>query len=126
MRYSILLICLLTALPVRAEVTINGEKMGGDICRTYTQYLEPPGVAYVPGTDVNGNQVTPADIYPAPPLPVADPIIIPLTIDLAQRYDLDTDGVDLDYMQGVLEVFKDGRVYYNGQQVGEENLTACE
>ncbi len=42
----------------------HGRKVMVDrrICDSVTRYVQPPGVAYEPGVDVNGNPVAPADL----------------------------------------------------------------
>ena len=84
-----------------------------------------PDVAYVPGRDVQGHPVVPADLNAAPA--VLPPVLrVPLTVDLAQWLHLSTPpGLEMQAPLGMLEIHPDGRVLYNGQDLAAPLSAAC-
>lgn len=81
---------------------------------------------YVPGVDVNGVQVTPADINGALQSPVLpSPMVVPVTVDLAERVGISAEGVEMRGNVGFLEVYPDGRVLYNGQDLTQKINETC-
>lgn len=83
------------------------------------------GVEYVPDVDVYGNPVVPADLYGRQKL-TPDVVLIPLTIDLAQRLGDLPEGTELKSQIGMLEVYQDGKVFLNGQNLSQQALALCE
>jgi len=64
------------------------------------------GAAYQPGVDVNGNAVVPVDINATPQ---SQSIIIPIEIDLAERFDIPDLG---ETQVSTAEIQPDGRVMF--------------
>src|SRR5215510_12988307 len=55
-------------------------------CDRLVEYVEPPGVAYQPGADVNGQPVAPADLDGGWQMRLPDYISIDITRDLPDRF----------------------------------------
>ncbi|MFP4385792.1 MAG: hypothetical protein ACLFRA_01130 [Alphaproteobacteria bacterium] len=90
---------------------------------------EKSGAEYVPGMDVHGNSVVPADLHPelkGSAFP-NNPVVFPITIDLAKRYGLDfPGGLELDSDVSTLTVFRDGRMVFGKQDVSASVKSGCE
>lgn len=114
----------LLSLPAQA-----GEEKGTPAaCRLLSAHSPAADVAYAPGTDVYGRPVVPADLDAVPPLEIPDVIRVPLSVDLAGRIrdnPDDFEGVQMEAPLGMLEIHKDGRVTYNGQDWTASVHAAC-
>ncbi|MGH6948956.1 MAG: hypothetical protein ACREDZ_16620 [Kiloniellales bacterium] len=77
-------------------------------------------VAYRPGVDVQGRPVTPADLDSSP-LRLPEVIVIPIEVDLFERFGLPPDPTryDADAEIGTV-VWHDGRLYFDGQPIHDE------
>jgi hypothetical protein len=85
-----------------------------DLCADDTS----SNVAHVPRADVTHNPQGVFDV---------DPIDIPITIDLIDRYDLDvSSGVELDAPVGFISVYKDGRILHDGKDISGDIKDQCE
>lgn len=94
------------------------------LCQQLEQY-QTGGADYVPGVDTEGNEVTPADLEQQAPA-IFDPVIIPITIDLAARYSLSLPaGTELKPELAWMEIYRDGRVLFNGEDVQGKLKAAC-
>lgn len=85
---------------------------------------------YKPGVDVNGNPVVGADLS-SNIKSLNYPIRIPVEIDVLQFLDIDfPDGVvageEQDVRVAYFDVFEDGRVEYNGQDVSSRVVPGCD
>jgi hypothetical protein len=100
------------------------------VCRLLTPggkstAVAPPSANYVPGVDVGGKPVVPADVNAAPASIIApDKIRIPVTISVLQGLQLPP-GTKLDAEAGMVEVFMNGKVMYNGQDITPQTYAAC-
>ncbi len=95
-----------------------------NLCKELEQ-LQTGGADYVPGVDVDGNAVAPADLEQQIPA-IFDPVIIPVTVDLAERYGLTLPaGVELKPEVAWMEIYRDGRVLFNGEDVQGRVKAAC-
>lgn len=103
-----------------AEPVITVEK---SLCEAYKP---TQSAAYVEGVDVNGNQVAPANLANDNMITFNDPIEIPLTIDLAQRLNLDIKGMELKQTLGMISINKEGNVTFNGKDISSNTKTLCE
>lgn len=118
MKKYILTVALMTvSLPAFAQNDLA-------LCRLREQHVATKGVAYQPGVDVHGKAVVPADVNAAPSV-VPDVVRIPLTVDLAQRLSNVPAGVELKADTGMVEVHKDGRVVFNGQDLTGQAAVVC-
>lgn len=97
-----------------------------ELCDQFNLIHKPAeGVAYQPGVDVRGNPVPPADLN-APPADNFDKISVPITIDLAERLGQNLPvGAKLETNLGTIDVYRDGRVIYNGRDLSEAVKAAC-
>lgn len=94
------------------------------LCKLRAQQVATNGVAYQPGIDVYGKPVVPADVGSAASM-VPDLVRIPLNIDLAQRLGVVPTGAKMDAEMGYVEIHKDGRVTFNGQDMTNAAAIAC-
>jgi hypothetical protein len=79
---------------------------------------------YTPGVDVHGNAVVPADLKAA--AGANDVIKIPVTIDLAKTLTQNLPaGTEMDAAVSMIEIHKDGKVMYNGQDVTQQASAVC-
>ncbi|MFA5592150.1 MAG: hypothetical protein WC989_02415 [Micavibrio sp.] len=122
MRYAVsiagILFLALSSAPLMAAEQIPAE------CTIVQRHISL-GADFVAGVDVDGNQVAPADLGGKQLLSAPNPIIVPLGIDLAERIGSGIKGLEMDATTGFLEVFMDGRVLYNGQDVAGELDVLC-
>lgn len=86
---------------------------------------------YVPGVDVNGNAVAPADVT-APIEALNYPIRIPVELDILRFLDIDLpdsarDAINIDEANIVhFELFEDGSIKYNGQDLSDKVSQVCD
>ncbi len=119
-----LILAVLLVLPVAAyaDGEIKDEK---ELCRVLQTHNQK-GAEYVPGVDVHGKSVVPADAASASGF-MNNPIVIPITIDLAQRYGLALpSGVELKPDVASLKIYDDGRIAYNDQDITKKVVTSCD
>lgn len=96
------------------------------ICRILEQQKKTAPADYVPGVDVKGQSVVPANVS-APIKIVPDVVKFPLTIDLAEEIQALTEyNINMDAPLGLVEVHPDGLIKYNGQDWTEETRIFCE
>lgn len=111
---AIVLAALLPAFSARAETIVITRAD----CAALTEYVQPPGVEYTPGVDVNGNKVAPADLDARPPIKLPDKIYIPITVDLAARFGIPATSNLFKgeaYIGTASVSLKDGRAWFNGR-----------
>lgn len=85
-----------------------------DLCADKTNH----NVTHVPRADVT---------HGAPTITIDDPIDIPLTIDMAERYALDLPaGTELSAPIGFISVYKDGRILYDGKDISGSIKDKCD
>lgn len=83
------------------------------------------GADYVPGVDVHGNAVVPADVKEQANGYV-DVIRIPVTIDLAKGLNLPLpQGTEMNAPVSMVEVYKNSRVVINGKDITNDAYTYC-
>jgi hypothetical protein len=79
---------------------------------------------YRPGVDAQGNPVVPADINAA--VSQNDVVKIPVTVDLAKSLTQNLPaGTEMDAAVSMIEIHKDGKVLYNGQDVTGRATAIC-
>lgn len=95
-------------------------------CRLLPEHRPSPDVAYQSGVDTKGKSVVPADINAAPIDIANQTIVVPLTIDLAERMrGQPAEGLQLEGNLGYLEIQPDGRVSHNGQDWTSQVYVLC-
>lgn len=83
-------------------------------CLAYTNHIARDDVAFQPGVGLSGESVPPADLH-APLQIEADDLIVPITLDLAERLDIDlAPGVEGEALVGVISV-RGGEAFFNDQ-----------
>ena len=91
-------------------------------CQQLTEHVPDDDVNYKPGRE----DVVPADVDGGVAQPVFDPISIPVQIELLEYMDIDVpDGIDLEPYVAQVDVFQDGRVLYNGQDISKQTVVLC-
>lgn len=96
-------------------------------CSTLTTHVPMPGVDYVPGVDVQGKSVAPADLPGGAEIKPPTFVHIPITIDLAARFGIPatSDLFKAEAYAGSARVsLKDGRAWFNGKPLGSEEQHA--
>jgi len=97
-------------------------------CARLVAHVPDPGVAYQPGVDVRGRPVAPADLGGTPKIKLPDEVEVPVTLDMLARYGLPANSslykLD-DTLIGIARVrVKDGRAWFNGEPLGDEESFA--
>ncbi len=104
--------------------------VGGDPCESLTSYEPAPDVAYQPGVDAEGNPVAPADLDGGsgsilkPDREYRVDVTVPLS-DVTNTSDGSGAArvADSDVNIGTVTV-RDGKVYFDGQLIGDESQHA--
>jgi len=113
-----------TSSALAAERTIRITRTD---CDRLVDYVEPPGVAYQPGVDVNGRPVAPADLDGGWQMQLPDYISIDITRDLPDRFGLPRDSrlFAAEAFIGVVDIdLRDGRVRFNGSELSDPETRA--
>jgi hypothetical protein len=83
------------------------------------------GADYKPGVDVKGKPVVSADIAPAP-MAAPKSMTIPLTIDMAQRFNTVLPaGSKMEAQVGTVDIMQNGAVMINGKDVTSAADSVC-
>ncbi len=99
-----------------------------ELCKQMTEKAKTPvwGADYIAGVDVHGNHVVSADLNGGAG-GVHDPVVIPVRIDLAEKFDLILpSGMDLKPKISTIRIFEDGRVTYNDKNITSEVRQICD
>lgn len=119
-------IFVLTALLLAtAVVPAMAQDANLALCKLRSQHVAAPNTAYQAGVDAQGRAVVPAD-YSASTSVVPDVVRIPMTVDLAQRLGSVPAGAEMKASTGMIEIHKDGRVSFNGQDMTEVAVVLCD
>ena len=97
-------------------------------CQRLVRHLPAADVAYQPGVDVRGRPVAPADLGAsepgaARPLALPQAVIIPIEVDLFDRFGIPAGGVNFEADAFIGEVTVDlatGEAFFNGQPLQSE------
>lgn len=123
--FFILAACALTlwVSPATAGAAVQIAKRG---CQRLVAYRPAPGVAYVPGADVRGRPVVPADLSGAPQIALPETIVIEIEADLQDRFGFPTraDSFEGDAKLGTVQVAPDGTASFNGQPLQDDAQAA--
>lgn len=96
-------------------------------CDKLVAYRQPPGVEHQPGVDVNGRPVVPADLNGGTQIRLPDTILVPITVDLGDRFGIPHNSVlfDATAFIGIASVrLSDGKVTFNGQDLSDPETRA--
>lgn len=100
------------------------EEEAKQFCKTLAKH-DPADANYVAGVDVHGKPVVPADLNDGG-ANIADPVIIPIQIDLAAYFGLGLPaGVNLEPTVSEMKIYQDGRIEYNGKNIAKPVRQAC-
>ncbi len=117
---------VLMAIVIASTVAWSQTSVVYPECAVPKQKQADVGAEYVPGVDVNGVQVVPADVNGAAPSAVIpSPMVVPVTVDLAERIGISAEGVEMRGNVGFLEIYPDGSVFYNGQDLTQKINDSC-
>ena len=117
MKYLVIVFCVLAWLfdPAHAA-TVTVTK---DDCRHIVSHTPDASVAYTPGIDAYGRPVAPATLGGGFSVKPPETFTMDINIDLQERFGLPANKGQ--YMgeinAGKVEIKKDGRAYYNGQEL---------
>ena len=84
---------------------------------------------YVAGVDVYGNPVVPADLPDGgiKSRMLNDPIMLPIDINLAERYGLNLpDGVEINPNIANMVLYQDGRVFFGNEDISDSIKSFCQ
>ena len=96
---------------VIALLTVNNAKAEITLCKEST-------VSHEPRADVT---------HGSPTVTIPDPVFVPITADMVDRYDLDLpSGVQAETFIGMMEIYKDGRILYDGRDISGDIKDVCE
>ncbi len=87
-------------------------------CARLARHYPAPDVAYQPGRDVRGKPVVPADLEGGSGLVLPEAVVIPIEVDLFERYGIPANGINYKGDIFIGEVVVDvasGRAIFNGQ-----------
>jgi hypothetical protein len=122
-RLSIVACLVFAAAPGWAQkVTITGVD-----CRKLVRHQPSADAAYQPGVDVKGRKVAPADINNAPQIKVPETITFDAAADL-RRFGIPASSplFQPHVAVGRVDVQQDGRVFFNGERLGNPDIAALE
>lgn len=97
-------------------------------CRRLVYHVPTDDVTYQPGVDVRGKAVAPADLNAndpngVPELIMPRTVLIPIEVDLFDRFGIPSDGTSFEADAFIGEVTVDivtGEAYFNGQPLQNE------
>lgn len=89
-----------------------------DICARVVEHVPEPSVAYQPGGDVAGRPVASADLPGSFQMVPPDDFVVILDITFRRRHLNGPRRLEATVPLGLLTV-RDGRVYYDGQPLGD-------
>ncbi len=126
MKCLLLLFVLLFTSPIWAQDNTNYKEIS-DICKHINSKSKKQTVKsadYVPNIDVRGRSVTPADIDST--LPVIDPIVIPLEVNIAERYGLDLPvGLEMNAKIAEIKLLANGNIEFNDRDISTKIEKLC-
>ncbi len=81
---------------------------------------------YTAGVDINGQDVASANVNTANSLASPDPIVIPVELDLAERYGLTLpSGIELEPTVSKIAIYNDGRIVFNDKDISQKIISDC-
>jgi hypothetical protein len=91
-------------------------------CAALAHYVPDASVDYKPGVDVASNKVVPADVGGGTHVELPKEFQIPITVDLQKRLGIpvDPNQYQTDQFRIGTVTYKDGRAYFNGQPLQDE------
>lgn len=118
-------LCAVIVMPFCADAA--DISISHDMCQRLSDYHPAPNVDFVPGQGTGGRMVQPADLDNQGQQMARDianaPIIIPVTVDLADKLGISQGMLDMDGNIGVLQ-YRSGQFYFNDRQISGMDPTA--
>ncbi|WP_435641852.1 hypothetical protein [Micavibrio aeruginosavorus] len=103
----------------------NANAYDNIVCGTRAGFVGDGSANYKPGVDAHGKSVAPADLSPQMP-GMGEVIRVPMTVNLEQRLSkMLPAGTELKADAGLVEIYRDGRVLYNGVDITTQTNTLC-
>ena len=96
-------------------------------CAKLVEHRPAADVAYKPGVDVHGRAVVPADLDGGARIELPDTILIPITVDLQDRFGIPANSALFDGTAfiGIASFrFSDGKVTFNGRELTDPETRA--
>lgn len=118
---------LLSALLAPAATHVQAETITvtREDCVDFVRHEPAPDVAYRPGVDSRGRQVTPADLGDHPPIELPKEFAIPITVDLADRLGLPAGSRLFEPQTNIgTVVYRDGKAWFNGRELPSDGTAA--
>lgn len=127
--FRIVLLCVILVFAAQSAYADGVDEVRvKTLCKTIQPHTPAHGFAgadYVPGVDVHGKTVAPADLSGG--IPAMNPVVVPIELDLAQRFGLALPaGVEMKPEIARIEIFQDGRILYNGADISQRIHSTCE
>jgi hypothetical protein len=100
--------------------------VSADTCAALTEHVAGADVAYAPGVGARGEAVTPADLGGGLAVDLPAEFSIPINVDLRRRLGVPDDPSQYqtrNFQVGTVTV-RDGRAYFNGQPLQDEDAAA--
>ncbi len=121
------ILCLVFSLVVISSAAYAEQAHLKTICNNPEYYNKQNLSAdYVPGVDVHGKAVAPADLNNSTSPYIQNPVVIPIEVDLAQRFGLILPlGIELKPTVADLEIYQDGRIKYEGKELKQDIQSVC-
>ena len=118
-------LCILFVLPSNLHAKDQSDVR--TICDHVKQTQKNNSVDYVPGVDVHGNNVVSADMNPNAGSFLNNPVVIPVQIDLVERFGLDVPtAITLEPTITQIKIYPDGRIKYNDDDVSAHISESCQ
>lgn len=96
------------------------------LCQFWSMHKPSTDAAYKPGVDVHGKPVVPADINVQMPSLPPSRITFPITVDMARQFNIPVpEGTKMDTDMGMIDVYTDGKILYNGQDMSAQAAALC-
>ena len=115
-------------------VFFSGSAMAQDVvqetalCDVLDAHHPNDGVSYKPGVDVHGDPVVPADLKDVHgSIALPETVKIPFTVNLVEKFGMQDQFTEdsLNAPLGIIEVTRDGKVTYNGQDLTYKAKLYC-
>ncbi len=124
MKKLILLVSLLAAYPAYADGEVRTKE---DLCEIVRVH-RPKIAEYVPGVDVHGKPVVPADLNDGSGNGLMDPVIIPIEINLAERFGIVDlpNAVELKPTVTNIKIHQNGSIECNDRDITKNVIVECQ
>ena len=122
MRTFVTTAALLVAIALIFSAEAQTVSIRADDCAQLVRHVAASDVVFVPGVDLQGRTVVPADLSGGVQFDSAREFSIPITLDLQKRLDIPVDPnlfQTQNFSVGIV-TWKDGKGHFNGQPLQSE------